>query len=200
MFTAPSLRAILLAGLAVAQIGGASGGSAEEAIERAREALRSAEREFGPGHPATAMMMRELALAFERGGYHQQAEYYAGQSLASLEARLGKDDVNLVPALNVLAEAYAAEGRNSEALRLEIRAIQIGPAAGKHFGTALHNAAAVLFREGKLAESEEFFARALAARVATLPAGHPYIEATREQLKTVQKAARLAAKSDALRR
>jgi tetratricopeptide (TPR) repeat protein len=167
---------------------------AGEAIRAAREALASTEAKLGPDHPATAMMLRELALAFEEGGYHQSAEYYANQSLRILEAHFGPDDVSLVPALNVLTEAAAAQGRNSEALRLANRAIAIGPGAGPHYGTALHSAAAVLYNEGRLAESEKLFLRALAAREATLPPGHPYIEETRAELKKVQRAARLTAK------
>jgi len=166
--------------------------NAEQAIQRAREAVRAAESQYGADHPATAMMMRELALAFEQGGYHQYAEQFATRAIESLEERLGKDDFNLVPVLNVLAEAYASEGRTSEALRVEMRAVGIGPAAGRHYGTALHNAAELLFRDGKLAQSEELFARALAAREATLPAGHPFIEATREELQRVRKALQLA--------
>jgi tetratricopeptide (TPR) repeat protein len=166
-----------------------AGETAETRIQLAREMLQSAETQFGPDHPATAMMVRELALSFETGGYHEQAERYARQALTTLEKLFGDNDRTLVPVLNVLAEACAAEGRTSEALQIERRAIAIGPAAGAHYGTALHNAAALLFREGKAAESAELFERALAAREATLPSGHPYIEATRAELKRARKAA-----------
>jgi len=169
------------------------GATAEEAIREAREALQSAATEYGDDHPATAMRMRELALAFEQAGYHRQAEYYAAQALAKLEARLGSEDFNLVPVLNVLAEAYAGEQRNSEALPIAMRAVRIGPAAGRYYGTALHNAASLLYRLGRFVESEELFVRALAAMEATLPAGHPYMESTRMALKRVQKGARQTA-------
>jgi len=186
-----SLRWWILTGCAAAaQVLWGAEGNAEEAIQRAREAFRSTQAELGPDDPATAMTLRELALAFEQGGYHQYAEVYASRSLAALEARFGRSDVILVPALNVLAEAYAGQGRNSEALRTEMRAVQIGPGAGKFYGTALHNAAALLYRLGRFTESGELFVRALGVMEATLPAGHPYIEATRAALNTAQKAAR----------
>jgi tetratricopeptide (TPR) repeat protein len=164
---------------------------AADAIQKARESLQMAEDKYGPDHPATAMMMRELALAFERSGYPNYAEQYALRSLAALEERLGANDFNLVPVLNVLAEAYAAQGRNTEALGTQMRAVAIGPAAGPHYGTALHNAAELLVRDGKLSQAEEMFGKALAAREATLPPGHPFIEATRKELQRVRKALRL---------
>ena len=185
---------IFTAGAAVAQIAPPGCECAGEAIRAARQAASAAESKLGPDHPVTAMMLRDLALAFEQSGYHQHAEYYANRSLAILEARFGTRDVSLVPALNVLTEAYAAEGRNSEALQCARRAIGIGPEAGAHYATALHNAAAVLYNDGRLSESESFFVRALAAREATLPAGHPYIQQTRTELKKVQRAARLMAR------
>src|SRR5262249_13753129 len=88
---------VLAAGMAFAQTND---------IAAAREAVRTAEASHGAQHPATAMMIRNLALAFAEAGYNRQAEYYAQQALEILEARFGAHDVTLVPALNVLTEAY----------------------------------------------------------------------------------------------
>jgi tetratricopeptide (TPR) repeat protein len=129
----------------------------------AREAVRTAEASYGAQHPATAMMVRNLALAFAEAGYSKQAEHYAQQALNILETRFGSSDVSLVPALNVLTEAYAAEGRYSEAVRAGLRAVAIGPEAGPHYAVALHNVAAVLERQGKRKQALEYYARALAA-------------------------------------
>ena len=185
-----ALGAFILTVFAAAQIAFA-GGTAETAIATARQSLNAAEAQLGPEHPVTAMMMRELALAFEQGGYHNYAEQYATRAIGVLEARFGPRDVTLVPALNVLVEAFLAEGRNSDALACAMRAVEIGPDAGAHYGTALHNAGGALFANGRVAESEEYFRRALAVRQATLPAGHPYIDATRAELKKVLKAAKM---------
>jgi tetratricopeptide (TPR) repeat protein len=132
-------------------------------IGAAREAVRAAESSHGPQHPATAMMVRNLALAFAEAGYNNQAEHYAQQALSILEARFGSSDVTLVPALNVLTEAYAAEGRYSEAVRTGMRAVAIGPDAGPHYAVALHNVAAVLERQGKRRQAVDYYARSLAA-------------------------------------
>jgi tetratricopeptide (TPR) repeat protein len=172
----------------------AGGGTAEEAIREARQNLNATAARLGPDHPVTGMMTRELALAFEQGGYHNYAIDYAGRAILILESRFGPNDVTLVPALNVLTEASVAEGRNTEALRYADRAIAIGPDAGAHYGTALHNAAVALFKEGRLPESEAMFKRALAARTATMPPGHPYIETTRAELQKVQRSAKLIAR------
>jgi tetratricopeptide (TPR) repeat protein len=129
----------------------------------AREAVQAAEASYGPRHPATAMMIRNLALAFAEAGYNNQAEHYAQQALAILETRFGTSDVSLVPALNVLTEAYAAEGRYTEAIRTGMRAVAIGADAGPHYAVALHNVAAVLELQGKRREAAGFYTRALAA-------------------------------------
>jgi tetratricopeptide (TPR) repeat protein len=145
---------VLAAGMAFAQTND---------IGSAREAMREAEASYGPQHPATAMMIRNLALAFAEAGYNSQAEHYAQQALTILEARFGASDVTLVPALNVLTEAYAAEGRYTEAVRTGLRAVAIGPEAGAHYAVALHNVAAVLERQGKRGQAVDYYKRALAA-------------------------------------
>jgi len=154
-------------------------------VRAAREAVDTATRTYGAGHPATAMMVRNLALQFEQAGYANYAEYYAQKALATLAAKFGPDDVSLVPALNVLAEAEASQGRLGDAERDARRAVSIGPAADAHYGTALYNLAAVLEAEGKRCEAAATYAQALAAREAALPPDHPYVEAVRAALARV---------------
>jgi tetratricopeptide (TPR) repeat protein len=156
-------------------------------VRAAREAVETATRAYGSGHPATAMMVRNLALEFELAGYANYAEYYAQQSLTALEAKFGPHDPSLVPALNVLTEAEASQGRYGEAERTARRAVAIGPTAEVHYATALHNLGAVLEAEGRRREAASVYATALAARQAALPAGHPYIAITRAALQRVVK-------------
>jgi tetratricopeptide (TPR) repeat protein len=193
---------ILAAGVALAQAApldlheGSNlppGGASTETIDSAREAVRESTAAFGPDHPATALMLRNLALAFEQGGYHNYAEFYAHRSLSILEAAFGPEDVSLVPALNVLTEAYATQARFTEARALAMRAVAIGPAAGAHYATALHNLAATFQGEGRFKEAAESYRRALSARESLLPPGHPYIQLTRAALQKVERAARLSA-------
>jgi tetratricopeptide (TPR) repeat protein len=154
-------------------------------ISAARAAVNEAEAAFGPRHPATAMMLRNLALAYQQAGFYNRAEETAQRSLALLEATFGPTDVSLTPVLNVLTETYAAQGRYVEARRLAMRAVAIGPDAGAHYATALHNLGAVLEGVGKLNEASEYYRSALSAREALLPVGHPYIELTRTALERV---------------
>jgi tetratricopeptide (TPR) repeat protein len=92
-----------------------------EAVGTARKAVRAAEDVFGADHPATAMILRNLALAYECTGYYNRAEVTAKRSISILERAFGPNDVSLVPALNVLAESYAAEGRYIEARKAALR-------------------------------------------------------------------------------
>jgi tetratricopeptide (TPR) repeat protein len=156
-------------------------------VRAAREAVEAATRTYGAEHPATAMMVRNLALEFEQAGYANYAEYYARQAATALEAQFGPADPSLVPALNVLAEAEASQGRYADAERTARRAVAIGPSAEAHYATALHNLAAVLAAQGKRREAASVYTQALAARQVALPAGHPYIAITRAALERVAK-------------
>ena len=156
-----------------------------DTLSAARAAVNTAEEAFGPTHPATAMILRNLALAYQQAGLYCRAETTAQRSLAILEAVFGPADVSLTPVLNVLTETYAAQGRYIEARRFAMRAVAIGPDAEAHYATALHNLGAVFENEGKINEAKEYYRRALSAREALLPVGHPHIELTRAALARV---------------
>jgi tetratricopeptide (TPR) repeat protein len=170
-----------------------------EALSVARKAVRAAEAAFGASDPAAAMILRNLALAYERNGFFNCAEALANRSLAILEGAFGSNDASLTPVLNVLAEAYAAEGRYVEARNHAMRAVAIGPDAGAHYATALHNVAAIFESEGRITDAAQYYTQALAARQALLPAGHAHIEMTRAALKRVERAGQTAAKKHSTR-
>jgi len=168
-------------------------GNANE-ISAARDALRQVTERLGEDHPMTALMLRNLALAMQEGGYSNYAESYARQALAIFERHFGAHDPSLVPVLNVLAEAAVSQGRYGDARELEIRAVAIGPDAGPHYGTALHNLAAAYQAEGRFEQAAGYYRQALAARQQTLPAGHPYIRLTRAALDQVQRSVKTMAR------
>jgi tetratricopeptide (TPR) repeat protein len=120
-----------------------SAGRNLEAVAVARQAVAAASAEFGVRHPATAMIIRNLASACERSGYYSLAEHNARLAISILEETFGPRDVSLVPALNVLAETYFAQGRCTEARNMAERAVAIGPEAGAHYAIALHNLTAI---------------------------------------------------------
>ena len=162
-------------------------------IASAREALRRAAAEWGEDHPVTALMLSNLALAMREGGYFNYAEHYAHQSLAILERHFGPGDVSLVPPLNVLAEAAISQAKYAEGREMAMRAIAIGPDAGAHYGTALHNMATACQAEGNIQDAAEFYRQALSVREKVLPPGHPYIRLTRAALEQVQRSTKMVA-------
>lgn len=162
-------------------------------ITAAREALLRAEAAHGDGHPVTAFMLSNLALAMREAGYFNYAEHYAHQALGILERHFGPTDVSLVPALNVLAEAAASQAQYTQAAAFADRAISIGPDAGAHYGTALHNRAAIYQAQGDFERAAELYRRALAVREQVLPAGHPFIQLTRAALEQVRRSAKVTA-------
>jgi hypothetical protein len=124
-------------------------GGAVATLERA---LATSGRDFGPDHPITAMIMRNLALGCSRTGDLARAERLAAGSIAVLESRFGPADPILVPALNVMGESLIYEHRLTEARTVLERAVAVGADAGPHYATALQNLGAV-FALGKDAES-----------------------------------------------
>lgn len=176
-----------------AETGVAPTGSHMDEITSAREALHQASATFGEDHPVTAFMLRNLALAMEEGGYPNYADHYAQQSLVILERHFGPNDVSLVPALNVLAEAAVMQSRYDDARKFARRAVNVGPEAGAHYATALHNLAAAYHAEDKFQEAAEYYRQALAIREKLLPPGHPYTRLTRAALQQVQRSAKMIA-------
>ncbi len=173
--------------------GAPAGGSNAGEIAAARDALRQATAALGEDHPITAFMLRNLALAMQEGGYSNYAEAYAKQALAILERHFGAHDVSVVPALNVLTEVAVSQARYAEAREFAMRAVDIGPDAGAHYGTALHNLAATYQAEGKFQDAAKFYRQALEFREKVLPPGHPYIQLTRTALDKVQHDAKMIA-------
>lgn len=157
------------------------------AVRVFRRAVDRASSDVGPNDPATAMILRNLALAHLQGGNAQAAEPPVQRALSIMESQFGPSDPSLTPILNVLAECYAATGHIAEALQASERAVSIGPAAGAHYGTALHNLGALREFSGDLDAAATCYRRAVAAKTETLGAGHPYVALSKSALKRVVK-------------
>ena len=152
-----------------------------------QQAADNAQADFGPRDPATAMILRNLALAQIESGDPAAAERTARLALSIFESRFGKADAGLVPILNVLAESYVSLGRLGDAQCAEQRAVSIGSAAGTHFGIALHNLGAIREMSGDRADAECLYQRAIAVKIETLGASHPYVLLSKEALHRVQR-------------
>ena len=89
-------------------------GRYEQAIPFYREALELGEREFGPDHPTTALLLNNLASLYESQGRYAEAEPLYERALAILEMALGPEHPNVADSLNNLAALYTAQDRSSE--------------------------------------------------------------------------------------
>lgn len=157
------------------------------AVRVFQRAVVQAEAEIGPRDPATAMMLRNLALAYVEKGDCEAAERSAKLAYAMVEARFGADDPALTPILNVLAESYFAAGQVEDTRTAAEHAVAIGAAAGAHYGIALHNLGALREFVGDAGAAAALYRRAIEAKSATLGAAHPYVRLSQDALRRVEK-------------
>lgn len=151
------------------------------AVNTWRQILTLSEQSYGPNHPVTAILLRNLAGVYRRQELHRKSEVLAQRSISILESRFGPDDASLVPSLNTLAEVWFEERRYTEAERLLKRALVIGATnPDAHFATTLHDLAAIYQVEGKLAKADPLYQQALQIRNALMGPGNPYDTATLE--------------------
>jgi Flp pilus assembly protein TadD len=157
-----------------------------------QRAVERAASDIGPRDPATAMMLRNLALAYVQTGNSVAAEQSAKLAFSILESRFGSADPALTPILNVLAECYASSGRVDEAERASEQAVAIGPLAGVHYGIALHNLGALRELSGDRTNAAAFYKHAVEVKTETLGAAHPYVAISKAALRRVQSRTYLA--------
>ncbi len=124
-------------------------------------------------------------------GDSEAAEKNAKLAYSIAESRFGSADPALTPILNVLAECYALRGRIAEALRVSEQAAAIGPSAGAHNGTALHNFGALREFSGELRAAADFYRRAIDVKIEALGAEHPHVAFSRAALRRVQRGEQL---------
>jgi tetratricopeptide (TPR) repeat protein len=132
---------------------------------------------------ASAMILRNEALAVLKMGDSKAARQLAEQAMSLAENTVGGHDPHLTPVLNTLAEIAIEEQRLEEAASLLDRAIQIGPAAGAHYATALHNRGMLHPFRSESTNPGGLLERALSLRRSLLGADHPSTALTELALK-----------------
>jgi|SRR5271165_5475683 len=147
-----------------------------DAVAAGRQALGSSEATLGHRHPVTAMVLRNLALAYERTGSYNRAEAEARESVRILESLFGSHDASLVAPLNVLTETFAGQRRFMDAMKMARRAIAIGPDAGLHYAIALQNLGALYEIEGRPQDARRYYTEALSVRESLLPVSNEIAE------------------------
>ena len=163
------------------------------------KAVDLADSELGAGDPATAMMLRNLALAQVHGGNLAAAEQTAARALSIMEEKFGMSDPALTPILNVLAECYASGGRIADAQRLSERAVSMGSDAGVHYGIALQNLGAIHEYSGDFVVASSFYRKAIAVKSEALGAAHPHVALSKSALRRVDGSQQIAARSGSLK-
>ncbi len=97
----------------------------EEAIPLWRKALELAEREFGPDHLTTAILLAKLALLYEAQGRYEPAEPLYRRALDINRDALAASHPRVATSLINLARLYDALGRHNEAEPLYRRGLAI---------------------------------------------------------------------------
>lgn len=172
-------------------------GNFEQAEQTYRRALDAAETQFGWEHPATAMILGNLAGTEHALGRNAEAEVLAKRSLALLEKTVGPASVLFVPGLNTLGGVYIDTHRYDEAEAVLKRAIRLGSHdAGAHYATSLHNLGALYHLEGKVAQAEKCYDKAFRIRLKLFGSEDPLTRATARNITALDQASTRLARAD----
>jgi tetratricopeptide (TPR) repeat protein len=164
-------------------------GNYQDAEQTYRCALTAAIQEWGEDHPATAMILGNLAGTEHALGRNSAAEEMALRALAALEKNVGARSILLVPSLNTLGCVYIDTGRYAQAETALKRAIRLGSQdGGAHYATSLHNLAALYQLKGQLDRAEKLYQRALRIRLRLFGPEDPLTLATARNIRALDQA------------
>jgi len=134
-----------------------------QAIETAKNAVKLAEKEFGPDKNEVALTLNTLAYLYFKQGKNAEAENLCKKSLGIVE-KISPYSDETAAAFNNLAEIYVAEKKYSDAESLYKRSIDIvekrlGP-NDPYVGMVLESLAELYQTMGRLEEAKATLARA----------------------------------------
>ena len=157
-----------------------------QAVPLAEEALRIAEKTFGPEDSNLGEALYKLAELYHTQGKYAEAELLYQRSLRIVEKALGPKHPNVAAVLNNLALLYDAQGKYGEAEPLYQRSLRIyekalGP---KHPTVAytLENLASLYVSQGKYGEAEPLLQRGLRIDEKALGPDHPDVAKSLDNL------------------
>ena len=161
-------------------------GRYDEAEPFARKVVELGAEKFGPDHPATAVIIDNLATLYQHQGKYAEAEPVFKRALAIREKALGAEHPDVGQSLNYLALLYQAQGKDAEAeplyhRSLAIREKALGP-EHPQVAIGLNNLAFLYHAQGKYAEAEPLFKRALAIWEKAHGPEHPNVAASLNNL------------------
>jgi tetratricopeptide (TPR) repeat protein len=100
-------------------------GELSEAVKIAEQALKVAEKTFGPNHRKVAASLNNLAELYAAQGKYAEAESLYKRSLAIWEKALGPNHPYMAQIYENMAKGYRTLGKDKEAEQLEARAKKI---------------------------------------------------------------------------
>jgi tetratricopeptide (TPR) repeat protein len=164
-------------------------GKVAEAFIIARQVLSDREKLLGPGHPAVADSLDNLAVLHAEQGQYAQAESFYQRALSIREKALGSEHAEVATSLNNLALLYQQQGQFAQAEPLQQRVLTIlektlGP---EHIEVAssLNELAAMYQEQDRYATAEPLYQRALAIREKALGQEHPDVAQSLNNLATL---------------
>ncbi|MGO9461199.1 MAG: tetratricopeptide repeat protein [Rhodomicrobium sp.] len=136
-----------------------------QALDPAQQAVKLAEREYGPNHLAVATQLEALGLVYRLQFRLADAEPFYRQALSIREHVVGKDHISLAPLLIDLANVHHQQGQYPQAeayyrRSLQIREKALGP---NHLDIAesVGGLAVLYSAQSRYAEAEQYYKRAL---------------------------------------
>jgi tetratricopeptide (TPR) repeat protein len=143
-------------------------GEFHPAVLLAQTALPQYESRFGATSLETALMLRDLAKAYQGSGLLAKAESAERREIEILHERLGEEDANMALAQDALAEILIDQGRFMEAGRALRLALRIAErkldARSPHLASILNDLGAIYYRDGHPADAARLFRQSLAIR------------------------------------
>ena len=143
-------------------------------------ALKIHEEWLGMNHLSTALSLNNLGSLYMAQGRYKEAEQFLKRALTVYQQRLVANSPDIAQSLLNLAYLYKLEGRYREAEQL----LQQIPANSQpqHQEHYFNNLAALLYAQGKYADAEPLYLRALALREQRLGTTHPDVAQTLNNL------------------
>jgi len=165
----PELQARLLDTLGIVH---QHAGLYDEARELFERGLAVRERLYGPHHPETAAIRKNLGLLLGLEGEHEISLRHLGQALEDFEARLPADDPRIADTLLRLGQIQRENGRLEEAAVTLRRAVAVRDQLDAEQGaSSLEILAGILQMQGQLDEAKTLCEQAVTElRAAGAPA------------------------------
>jgi CHAT domain-containing protein/tetratricopeptide (TPR) repeat protein len=155
-------------------------GRSREGIQLLREAQGIYTKIHGPKHQEVAKTTADLAAIYYKIGQFDQAEQLYREALPVLEATLGDQHPEYYLRMQNLALLYASTSRYDESLTILNQIKNRFPEKmknGSEYAELLYNLGFICTKQGKLAESEQFYNESIQTYAAFAAAQNPgYIQ------------------------